>query len=407
MFNLKLDKMRKLSYLAAFLAAFMMFSCTNNDNPVPGEEEKGDKTVELKIKSVITKSDDGAVINGAKTSIQDGVIYFFGANNGCVYRYQLTATDITNLAGQTVAPISVLNVPAAANKVILLTNYELAGYTYPLAAGNTVTSIKALPVNITKQQPKANNMLVANVIMSGAADIVIDTNPATPLYAANVTITPIMSRLEVSRVGVKGDGTQVGDITEFRLRGVFIPNHYSASTVMDNVTTSFVNPVNDKTKYTNLFPAGSAPGYLNDYVDNTAVFPGLAHAALGNMWAYHVFPASGSANLPHIVVAVDQIKFRDTDGQVKLWNNGATKYVTVISYHVKDNVGMPITDFLPANVYRIDGADGENGPGKPGGWGGIIFELDDLGDTPYSQDKTVSCNITVTPWNVNLIEPNM
>lgn len=402
--------MRKLSYLAAFLAAFMMFSCTNNDNPVPGGEEgeKGDKTVEINIKSVITKSDDGAVINGAKTSIQDGTIYFFGANNNCVFSYTLTASDITNLAGQTVAPISVLNVPAAANKVILLTNYLLAGYpTYPLPAGNTVATIKALPVSITKQQPKTGNMLVANVIMSGAADIVIDTNPTTPLYATNVTITPIMSRLEVSRVGVKGDGSQVGDITEFRLRGIFIPNHYSVSTVMDNTTSAFVNPLSDKTKYTNLFPTGSGTGYLNNYVDNSVVFPGLVHAVTGNMWAYHVFPASGSLNLPQIVVAVDQIRFRDTDGQVKLWNNGATKYITVQSYHVKDNPLLAVTDFLPANVYRIDGADGENGPGKPGGWGGIIFELGDLGDTPYSHDKTVSCNITVTPWNVNLIEPNM
>lgn len=407
MSNLKLDKMRKLSYLAAFLAAFMMFSCTNNDNPVPGEEEKGDKTVEIKIKSVITKSDEAPLGNGVKTAIKDGAIYFFGADDKCLLYYPLSASDITNLTSQSIQPITVSNVPAAAHKVIVLTNYALAGYSYPLSAGNTMPSIKELPVDITKQQPTEDNPLVANVIMSGESHIIVDTNPNTPLYSTNVTITPIMSRLEVSRVGVKGDGTHKGDITEFRLRGIFIPNHFQSSTVMGNVTANLINPYSDKTKYNASFPTGTAPGYLNNYVENTAVFPGLVHAVTGNMWAYHAFPANETLHLPQIVVAVDQIKYIDNDLTEQLWNNGAIKYITVESYHVKDNPDMVVSEFLPANVYRIDGADGENGPGKPGGWGGIIFELDDLGDTPYSKDKTVSCNITVTPWNVNLIEPNM
>lgn len=399
--------MRKLSYLAAFLAAFMMFSCTNNDNPVPGEEEKGDKTVELKIKSVITKSDEAPLENGVKTAIQDGVIYFLGANDKCLFCYPLTESDITNLGSQSIQPITVSNVPAAAHKVIVITNYALAGYNYPLAPGNTTTSLKALPVLITRQQPTADNPMVGNVIMSGENNITVNTTPTDPLYSANVTITPIMSRLEISRVGVKGDGTQKGDITEFRLRGIFIPNHYQSSTVMENVTANLINPYSDKTKYNASFPTGTAPGYLNNYVENTAVFPGLVHAVTGNMWAYHIFPANETLHLPQIVVAVDQIKYLDNDLTEKLWNNGAIKYVTVEAYHVKDNPDMVVSEFLPANVYRIDGADGENGPGKPGGWGGIIFGLDNLGDTPYSKDKTISCNITVTPWNVNLIEPNM
>lgn len=399
--------MRKLSYLAAFLAAFMMFSCTNNDNPVPGEEEKGDKTVELKIKSVITKSDEAPLENGVKTAIQDGVIYFLGANDKCLFCYPLTESDITNLGSQSIQPITVSNVPAAAHKVIVITNYALAGYNYPLAPGNTTTSLKALPVLITRQQPTADNPMVGNVIMSGENNITVNTTPTDPLYSANVTITPIMSRLEISRVGVKGDGTQKGDITEFRLRGIFIPNHFQSSTVMENVTANLINPYSDKTKYNASFPTGTAPGYLNNYVENTAVFPGLVHAVTGNMWAYHIFPANETLHLPQIVVAVDQIKYLDNDLTEKLWDNGAIKYVTVEAYHVKDNPDMVVSEFLPANVYRIDGADGENGPGKPGGWGGIIFGLDNLGDTPYSKDKTISCNITVTPWNVNLIEPNM
>lgn len=56
---------------------------------------------------------------------------------------------------------------------------------------------------------------------------------------------------------------------------------------MGNVTATLINPYSDKTKYNASFPTGTAPGYLNNYVDNTAVFPGLVHAVTGNMWAYH------------------------------------------------------------------------------------------------------------------------
>lgn len=387
--------MKKLNfYFATLLVALLMFSCTNNDNPEIPQPEKGERSVELKITRSSTKADDASVPAGTKTPITDGTIYFFAVNGNCVFAYTLSEADISNLAGTSPTAVVINQVPASASSALLLTNYGLAGYTYPTAASQTISTIEALPVEVEKQQPKDGNMMVNNVIMSGVANV--ETNPTPtatdPLYKIAMTITPIMSRLEISRVGVKGTGNAKGDITEFRLRGIFIPNFYGASTVYGNaVTTPLINPGSDVDYYTASFPFKTGTGYLNDYVASSVIHPGLVHDPSTNMWAYHMFPATGVDNLPHIVVAVDNIMYIDEDGDPKSWKNGNIKYITVKTYNNKVG-GAEITQFDPSYVYKIED--------------GIIFGLDDLGDKPYTKDQSVSCNVTVTAWSVISIVPN-
>lgn len=401
--------MKKLNfYFATLLVALLTFSCTSNDNPEIQQPEKGDRTVELKITSSITKVDDATVPTGTKTPISDGTIYFFAVDGNCVFAYTLKQTDINNLGSGNPTAVVIDQVPASASSALLLTNYVKAGYNYPAAAGKTIASIKALPIILENQQPKTGDMMVENVVMSGVANVETNPNPTPtdPLYKIAMTITPILSRLEVSRVGVNGNGTQKGDITEFRLRGIFIPNFYGFSTVYGNViTTPLINPGNDVAYYTATFPFTIGTGFLNDYVASTVPFPGLVHAVNTNMWAYHIFPATGVANLPHIVVAVDNIKYIDENSTEQLWKNGNMKYITVTTYNNKAG-GAQITQFDPSYVYKIEGTNGPNGPGKPGGSGGIIFGLGDLGDKPYTKDQSVSCNVTVTAWSVTSIVPN-
>lgn len=386
--------MKKLNfYFATLLVALLAFSCTSNDNPDIPQVEKGERSVELKITRSSTKADDVSVPAGTKTPITDGVIYFFAVDGNCVKDYPLTASDLINLAKPTPTPVVIDQVPASASTALLLTNYGLAGYTYPTAASQTISTIEALPVEVEKQQPKDDNMMVNNVIMSGVANV--ETNPTPtatdPLYKIAMTITPIMSRLEISRVGVKGTGNAKGDITKFRLRGIFIPNFYPTSTIYRNTTTTLVKPGSDVDYYTASFPFKTGTGYLNDYVASSVIHPGLVHDPSTNMWAYHMFPATGVDNLPHIVVAVDEIKYKSEDGSEQLWKNGNMKYITITTYKNKDG-GAEITQFNPSYVYKIED--------------GIIFGLDDLGDKPYTKDQSVSCNVTVTAWSVTSIVPN-
>lgn len=439
-----MTKMKKLSYFAAFFAAMTMFSCSTNDDPTVDPTGQGDRVVKFKITSEGTKTEHPGVPTGAKTEIKDGVIYFCDASGNAVYSYPLKAADIASLAGPTVQTISVSNVPASATQVVMGVNAAQAGITYPAYAGQTITTLKAYTFNIKDQQPfggAATTKPVDKIVMSGSAIISTDnTDPQNPIYSASIEVTPSLSRMEIKAVRSKGDGTGIGDITMFRLLGIFIPNHSATGTVTGVGSTTLVKPINTLTDnyYTASFPLASGiGGYLNDYSAT-----GLSKNP-ANFWAYHVFPAInegiGDDRLPHIVVAVDNIWFKDADGTIKKWANGAVQYITVTKYFVgkyNDNPAPSalLTEFKKAYVHRIDGAEaphkymyiGDNGNpvlvddlnqvpnGKnpivvttPGGEGGVTFGLEDVTTQPYDASKTIGCTITVMPWTIINITPDL
>lgn len=434
--------MKKLSYFAASLAAMTMFSCSTNDDPTVDPTGQGNRVVKFSISTAVTKTEHPGAATGAKTEIKDGVIYFCDASGNAVYSYPLKAADITNLAGSTVEPITVNDVPATATHVVMGANAALAGITYPTYAGQTINSLREFTFEIKKQQPfgtAATLKPVDGIVMSGSGQIVINnTNPEKPVYSADIEVKPALSRLEVKTVRSKGDGSAIGDIQMFRLLGIFIPNHSATGSVTGVGSTTLVKPINTGADnyYTASFPfASGVDGYLNDYNPT-----GLSKNTV-NFWAYHVFPAkniaSGDDRLPHIVVAVDNIWFKDADGTIKKWNNGAVQYITITkylqgAYNDVQAPSAPLTEFKAAYVHRIDGAepphkymyiDDEGKPvlveelnkvptGKtpivvttPGGEGGITFGLDDITDKPYDASKTINCTVTVMPWTVINITP--
>lgn len=435
--------MKKLSYFAASLAAMTMFSCSNNEDPIVDPVIKGDRVVKFTINTTGTKTEHPGAPSNAKTKILDGVIYFCDVDGNAVYSYPLTGADIASLAGPTVQPITVPHVPVSATQVVMGANAAQAGIAYPTYAGQTITTLSSYKFHIKNQQPLPGvlqNDAVERVVMSGFGAIeTIYPTPTDTVYKAEIEITPALSRLEVKTVRSKGDGTGIGEIKMFRLLGIFIPNHSAEGTVSGVGDLLLVKPINTDTEnyYQTYFPfanSSSGLGYLHDYNST-----GLSKAA-SNFWAYHVFPAKntepGDNRLPHIVVAVDNIWFLDGDGQTKEWKNGDVQYITVTNYldgKYNTNPTTDVAEFKRAYVYRIDGieqpqkymyidddgipqiVDANNVPdGKtsikvvvPGGAGGITFGLDNVTDHPYDASKEVDCMITVVPWEIEDITPDL
>lgn len=438
--------MKKLSYFAAFFAAMTMFSCSNNDDPTVDPTVQGDRIVKFKITSEGTKTEHPGVPAGSQTEIKDGVIYFCNSTGNAVYSYTLTTADITSLAGPTVQTISVPNVPASASQIVMGANATQAGITYPNYAGQSITTLSSFTFNIKDQQPfggASTTKPVDRIVMSGSGVIATDnTNPNAPIYSSEIVLTPSLSRLEIKTVRCETDPNNIaiGDIEMFRLRGVFVPNHAATGTVTGVGSTTLVKPINTLTDnyYTASFPLASGiGGYLNDYN-----VKGLSKDSL-KFWAYHTFPAKnvalGDDKLPHVVVAVDSIYFKNSSGKSEIYRAGAVQYITVTKYFVGKYNDTPapsarLTEFKKGYVHRIDGKeaphaymyiDDEGNPktvtdlgqvpsGKtpivvtlPGGEGGITFGLDDLTDQPYDADKTINCMITVMPWTIINITPDL
>lgn len=447
--------MKKMTFFASVLAAIALTACSNENDPVVDDPSlSGDRVLKISVSTLTTKAEHPGGATGLRTKIEDGSIYFFDRNKKAVFQYSLTGDDMGSLNGASQQPINVPNVPTSALSVMLITNYAVAdgaNSKYPAVASQSKSDIEALSFNIENMQPRATgyNNVVDKVVMSGDALIVSSTDANnTTTHTADIQIIPVLSRLEVGSVRcttISEGLDQPGQITKFRLKGIFIPNHYAAGSVLGVGNGSLVNPANDGTKYTAAsFPTPNMFDVSKDA--NT-----LTKASV-NYFAYHTFPAAEADNLPHIVVAVDNVWFIDNDNKEYQWKNGATQYFVVSKYTNNETgatTGAALTEFAKAQIYRISGTDpgttyiGVDKDGKviintttgkpaeydasgnpvnqddpalptggsieqvtiPGGTGGIEFGLDDLTDKPYDKDKTVSCNITILGWTLVPIAP--
>ncbi|MGL5563315.1 MAG: hypothetical protein ACRDCN_11925 [Tannerellaceae bacterium] len=424
--------MKKKTFIASVLAAIALTACSNENDPLVDDPLlSGDRVLKINVSALTTKAEHPGGATGLITKIEDGTIYFFDRNENAVFQYSLEGSDMELLNGtSTKKTIDIPNVPTSALSVMLITNYAVsdgANMSYPSIKSQSKSDIDALTFGITNMQPRATTSSsyhnqVDKVVMSGEAAIESSTGADNKIiHTADIQITPMLSRLEVGSVRcttISEGLDQPGQITKFRLKGIFIPNHYATGSVLGVCNGALISPNNDGTKYT-------ATTFPTPNMFDVAKGANTLTKANNSYFAYHTFPAQGAANLPHIVVAVDNVWFIDNDNKEHQWKNGATQYFVVSKYTMNQTgatAGAALEEFVKAYLYRISGTDPEtttidpttgkpsSEPGSitvtiPGGTNGVEFGLDDLTDNPYDKDKTVSCNIEIMPWTLVQIAP--
>lgn len=373
--------------IVSFLVVFFMLlvsSCDKEDSREI-QNENGAKTVSVKIATLTTKAIEGTVPTGSITKIEDAIIWFY-ANGVSVFSHELSESEVNSLQASTSAgTVTINSVPNSAGEIRILANYKASG------AGASYSSVSdASSVQVERLQPASG---VQKIIMFGSG--AIGSSSVGDVYNASVTVTPIASRLEISGIGAKRtvNGPNKGEISTFTLVGVFVPNHYPSGTISNCVGSdatgsgTLVRPTT-AANYTNLFPESTGTGgHLNDYADSGLTLTG------GDVFGYNVFPAKEVANLPHIVIAVKDVKYISDDiGTEILLDGGKVKYITVTDYYTDANKLIVLDQFKNANVYGVKG---------------LLFGLSDLGDEPYSKAKTVAVTITITPWTNQEIFPDI
>lgn len=252
--------------------------------------------------------------------------------------------------------------------------------------GNTVLSADEVKGSIkkiiNKQLAVESQSEIDQVNLYGHDNLHTDANNLEGPLVANVTLAPIVSRLELTQLKAKGDF-----IKSFRVSGVFVDNYLAEAdldgkTDIDRVVANGSNSVDFVGGAGNYTQA--LDGVVYDYYskDKVTSVDNIAKLENENVWGYNVFAKKGNGIVPHLVIRIEDIKTAEGDYNL----NGGVLFLTV-KMTVK---GKALTEIEPSKIYSIGGVDG------------IIFDETNL--TPNPNEKALDAKVTVTLATWNKIE---
>ncbi|GAB6010398.1 hypothetical protein [Dysgonomonas reticulitermitis] len=373
----------KFKYLAlmvsvALLAGFS--SCSNDD--VPAENAGGTKNLFLKISSAPATKAEGAVQAAAPVVFNDGVLYFTSSGN-IEAQYTISSAptsgsniNITTLTG---AGETIENLPNSVDHVYVVGNVPT---TVSLPASGSILAVQQAVLVVATQGT------ISNVSLYGddATSLLTAGGGASgnDLYEANITLAPVVARIELA------DITSSGDIVSYKVAGIFVDNYYSQGEVDGLVAaTNLVNNGMDPTKFsdgTSEYPTALKPSIYDWYP--TALTPSsnvVAPATAGQVWGYNVFAAAAGSSVPRIIIRLEDVML--SSGAP---TSGSTQFITISGY--KDASSVALTSFEAGKVYTLSA-------------GTLIFDENDIDPVPNSNLIDVKVTVTLTNWTVVPVTP--
>ena len=375
--------MKGKSFLLTALVASMTFvACDNNDNEM-GQLDNTPKSVTIKLanlqKNVTSRSLDENVTSNAAQLNNFTIFFVDGAGN---FHDGYAATDVTKdvpldrdfNAGDDIPTFHYLD--ASVTKVIVVGNPTWAEDAEP----TDETALKALTAAV------ANLQNVEDLVLVGEENLVKNTQENenvpghTEAYKAEVSILPLIARLEISAFEYLEDTDGGRDYDKIAINQVAVNNYYGTTTFA-NANSDLVNATIDKTT---IWPylENLGTGWFNDELadaiklDNTNQYKHdmLAEVTTenptANVFAYNV-PAG---------IAVPQVI-------VRLTGTKETKetplYLATRTLNGADN------KFQAGYIYRMNAE-------SP-----FSFKDTDLGNP----DKCVDVTVEVKPWTVVAVTP--
>ena len=401
--------------LLAALAASAMFSCNSKEIDGAGNQD-GTSSVVIKLEQKdLTKGVTPEKGDPEYAVIKSAVIYFIDAGGNKVYQRELTAAEIIDIANTDATAggneIEIAGIPNTAETLYFLANTKtVADPLLPVIAGTGSTEAR---LRIDDLDGNAINAPMAG--QSGVFALVPGT---TTTFTTSVTISPIVSRIEVSKIScIEVDPTAGSSIISYKLTGVFVNNTrpnvliagtpYAGDTPGDIRTQSGWSSTGWEVYLTSnlIFPYHTLTpaGIPTDWKDNTFVdycnpansslifYPSTTTGSTSNVptdlvapaWAYQVCPTATPADLPHLIFKLEDVDYVSNEFANEV------EYLTVTKYQTEDNVA--ITAFERGNVYRIKD---------------LKFTHENATPKPYEKNVTVTATVTVDPWVLNTMIPD-
>ncbi|MEG2647249.1 MAG: hypothetical protein RR979_04855 [Mucinivorans sp.] len=373
------------SFLLASAAALALFSCQKQDDQISPPEVGDPINVNLRISGQSSSSrrvEDPAVAGDVST-LNSGLVFFLNKYDEVVGVRELALPNAAlATTGQTFTGIK-----PAASKVYVVGNFMSVqpAIVTNLRAAVNLAAIKALLPFTENQQLGHKNTILANVLDATPPYVALDgaiKGTASP-YTAQVLLGPIMSRIQVSDI-------QCVDplVTSFIFKGIYIDNYYPNFSIATDrpgsgTLINIAQTTTGLTSITKLFEEASVSIVSNQKVVSASQ---MRSGVASSVWAYQV-PSTVAANaVPRIIV---QLTNFIVDPSVTL---PSPQFLTVTGF--VDQNGVPITKFEAGKVYSI----------APGAF---TFRIKDLYPTPNPLNVDVIVKVTVKPWTLVSVLPQL
>lgn len=423
----------KLLLMAA--ACIGMVACSKDDAATPSAD--GSKQIVLKVNLPTTRAaltpDDP--YKADKTTIGSMNVFFTNANGVVQYRYNLTGGDLNNIKGTTgLRFVGLENVTA----VYIVANAN--GITLPEKGDNMNT----FSVTLAQQAPSMDQ----NQMVFAGCDL--DITPLTPdvnddiptynnaqwnegdqTYNADITIRPLISRIEWGKIETDPDGKKLVKVGEkyylvewsgwnAKVCGIYQSNVYSAEsifaatpvadntffatpTAMNAIVNGEWTPATTITGWDALKPVLTYNGYDNGYASVLPTdYNNNNNPTITKCVPFHFFvpfdvdgknPAAGTladANEPHWHFLLHFDNPSAYNSSIKVYESDAdgTKGTEIdlsndAALSVASQFMFPATADKTAYVNVID-----------------LFEGDTTTNISYAPGKIYTTNVLLSPFNV-------
>lgn len=393
--------------LLAGVAGMFLFSCSDKDDVSVAQNEIKSLSVTLSgIKSGVSSraSSPTDIIAPSVKDVNSVLINLTDENGKIITSKSVVKDDIANsdwnkLIDPTLG-LKFVNIPESVSKVYVYGN-----------PGNAVKD-NVIKTKLAEQQGSAVLYYGMDDDLTPIVDEPIDPTPtAGKTYTANVTIAPIVARLQITKISFKNEGN-----FEFSrsIDGVDKKATVSWKQFSGNVKgiymNNFYNLFNQPGTLDNLLMNSTAQGHIMEGMwtfDNRPIIDAASFASYasynsadgtydnlpldlsGKCYAFNFFPGTAIPQL-HLDLAdlvIGDLTSSDTEVfNPELANNA--RFANLVKYYREINTELTAADFKPGTLYNMEIE--------------LVPMLDnDLGNVQYN----VLVHVTVAPWNEETITP--
>lgn len=388
---MKKNLFKSLLTMCALGAIFA--ACSNEGNEVPDVTKGEKKTVFMKLDlRPQTKATEDPLAGGTNAPVNDLHIYFYEGGTGNIQKYlrvdATTTPSITTLA----AGAQITDVPAVADKVLVRGNVP-AGVSMPTSGAISVVENKEIEITT---QHNTNRIILGHLATNIQTWNGVGVAPITGMQNgdkyAEVQLEPGVARIEIEGLQAQG-----ATIEGFSLDGIYVTNFFEKLKLGDGSSSSIIQYGADASKY-----AQGAAGTLYN-APNTHLYdqPAVPIAATGTplevtptpstkRWAYHAFENSATTANGQLQLVFKLSSLSASAGSGIVFPAGS-QFLTVRGF--KDNGGNIVT-LEKGKIYTISKAD-------------FKFDESNLTTVPNTNAVGVWLKVTVKPWTVVAVKPNL